>query len=118
MSREVTLGALQRLVELVESADEKVALGASLAILEPQREAEAAERRNKEAATKANLKAARENLTKQWEKMTPEQRVARLENLQAESADYKELEEWVEAQLEGYDVEWLASGEVPKYESP
>jgi hypothetical protein len=51
--------------------------------------------------------------------MTPEQRKARLVNLLAESASWEERDRWVQAQVGpgGYDVEWLAGGGVPKYES-
>jgi len=80
----------------VDSHDEKVALGASLALLERgygkpvsdseveeriRSEATAAEERKREAATEARLKAARENLLKQWDSMSPARRRASLAGL-------------------------------------
>ncbi len=133
MARQLTPGAVQRLVELVGSHDDKVALGASLALLERgygkpvseleverhvQWEAEEAERRRTKATRHATLETARANLVKQWETMTPEQRKARLLNLGTESGVWAERDRWVEAQMEGgYDIDWLAGGGVPKYET-
>jgi hypothetical protein len=66
------------------------------------------------------VEAARENLLKQGESMTPEQRKARLVNLRTESIYWADRERWVQVQVEegAYEFEWLASGGVPKYETP
>jgi hypothetical protein len=83
-----------------------------------RREADEARRRKKKAARSATVEAASANLLKQWETMTPEERKDRLVRLQAESLHWDERTRWVETQLGGYDLDWLASGGVPKYEAP